>query len=436
MDDASGPLRRQYVRAALLFVVLFVATSALFSALIVHELSRSTLEDILVTGADAGDPVAAGAGGGAMLHVVEVRRETVEEISRTVSHREIVETVQVFDARGRLVTQTSTFIEGHTGGFPDSGVELLPPPVPGRPTRTHETRREYDVPATVGSLDKVLVRVPQWALEQRIARLRGRLILHTALAAGVGLAVLALAVVFIWHLVARNAQLESRRRHSEELAALGRLGANLAHEIRNPLNALSLNLEMLAEDVPPSGGAAESVALAHREVSRLSRLVNDFLAYARNPAPVREPFAAAELLRDTVALLAVVSEQNGIEVVVEGDAEVVGDRAQLHQVLLNLAQNACQAMAGRPVRRLVLRAVKRGADAVIDVEDTGCGIPRDELARVREAFYSRRRGGTGLGLAIAERIVQAHGGRLELSNRAEGGLLARVVLPAAPIGRV
>ena len=87
MDDASGPLRRQYLRAALLFVVLFVATSALFSALIVQELSRSTLEDILVTGTGAGVPVAAGAGGTATLHVVEVRRERVEEISRTVSHR-------------------------------------------------------------------------------------------------------------------------------------------------------------------------------------------------------------------------------------------------------------------------------------------------------------------------------------------------------------
>jgi signal transduction histidine kinase len=98
-------------------------------------------------------------------------------------------------------------------------------------------------------------------------------------------------------------------------------------------------------------------------------------------------------------------------------------------VLVNLALNAVQAMDGLPRRQVGLRAQAEGDAVVLEVADTGPGVPEGELRRVREAFYTRRKGGTGLGLAIADRIVTAHRGRLELANGREGGLVARVVLP-------
>jgi signal transduction histidine kinase len=120
-----------------------------------------------------------------------------------------------------------------------------------------------------------------------------------------------------------------------------------------------------------------------------------------------------------------------VELIVgDGRARVRGDRGQLSQVLVNLALNSVQAMEARATRRVELRAMRAGDNVVLEVSDTGPGIPKHELARVREAFFTRRKGGTGLGLAIADRIVGAHGGRLELSNRKNGGLTAKVVLPA------
>jgi signal transduction histidine kinase len=98
-------------------------------------------------------------------------------------------------------------------------------------------------------------------------------------------------------------------------------------------------------------------------------------------------------------------------------------------VLVNLALNAVQAMEPSAARRLWLRGLCQGGRVVFEVVDSGPGIPEAELKRVREAFYTRRKGGTGLGLAIADRIVGAHGGALELANRLDGGLVARVVLP-------
>jgi signal transduction histidine kinase len=265
----------------------------------------------------------------------------------------------------------------------------------------------------------------------RIAILRRNLLLQTAVAGGTSLALLLGAVAFIWHLVQRNAHLDAKRRLNEDLAALGSLAANLAHEIRNPLNALSINLELLEEDLENRQTPADTVGLARREVARLSRLVNDFLVYARPARPQIEEFDSESLLRDVAALLTPACERSGVELIVgDGRARVRGDRGQLSQVLVNLALNSVQAMEARATRRVELRAMRAGDNVVLEVSDTGPGIPKHELARVREAFFTRRKGGTGLGLAIADRIVGAHGGRLELSNRKNGGLTAKVVLPA------
>ena len=240
------------------------------------------------------------------------------------------------------------------------------------------------------------------------------------------------AVGFIWHLVQRNAKLDERSRLAEEMAALGSLAANLAHEIRNPLNALSINLELLEEDLASRQRAPDTVGLARREVGRLSRLVNDFLVYARPTPPVREPVPTGELLNEVAALLQPTCTKSEVALTVEdGGAVLDADRGQLGQVLVNLALNAVQALDGQPSKHVVLRAHDTDGKVALEVADTGPGIPGAELDRVREAFYTRRKGGTGLGLAIADRIVTAHGGTLELINRPGGGLIARVLVPRA-----
>jgi two-component system sensor histidine kinase HydH len=196
------------------------------------------------------------------------------------------------------------------------------------------------------------------------------------------------------------------------------------------LNALSINLELLEEDLAGRRTPVDTVELARREVGRLSRLVNDFLVYARPTSPSMEDFDGGDLLSDVSALLVPTCERSGVELKVEGSGvRVHGDRGQLGQVLVNLALNAVQAMDGSPSSSVGLRAYAEGEAAVLEVADNGPGISEGDLRRVREAFYTRRKGGTGLGLAIADRIVAAHGGRLELANRREGGLAARVVLP-------
>jgi len=424
----GGKLRRQYLVAAGLFAVLLVASVISFAYLLSEQLSRSYLEDTLLSGKAQAEELARQLkGSGSLYKVIETRREALAQLSAALARQNIVESVQVFDDRGKLVYQTSTRTEGYTGGFPEGNLELL---VPVAPEKVTETTNSYRIRVPLEDIGTVVVGLSKSAMAARIAILRKQLVLHTALAGGVALAVLLGAVGFIWHLVKRNAQLDETRRLNEELAALGSLAANLAHEIRNPLNALSINLELLEEDLAVRRTPVDTVELARREVGRLSRLVNDFLVYARPTAPSMEEFDGGELLSDVSALLTPTCQRFGVELKVEcPGVRVHGDRGQLGQVLVNLALNAVQAMDGLPRRQVGLRAQAEGDAVVLEVADTGPGVPEGELRRVREAFYTRRKGGTGLGLAIADRIVTAHRGRLELANRREGGLVARVVLP-------
>lgn len=430
MRSPTGLLRRQYLVAAGVFGALLLAAFALFAHLLLEQFSRSYMEDVLLSGQAQAEELARHFQGSdlPLYKVVETRREALAQVSAALSRQEVVESVQVFDDRGKLVYQTQIRTEGYVGGFPESSLELLLPPPPDQ---VRETTRSYEISVPVEDLGTVVVTVSKEAMAGRVAILRRRLLGHTALVGGGALVVLLAAVVFIWHLVDRNARLEQRRWEQEELAALGTLAANLAHEIRNPLNALSLNLELLEEDLQNQGTSADTVALARRETGRLSRLVTDFLTYARPAPPVFEEHDIGELIRDVTVLLEPVCQRSGVALAVDGSPGVARcDRGQLSQVLLNLTLNAVQATERSPSRVVQVMAGRRAGAVVLEVQDSGPGIPDTELHRVRDAFVSRRRGGTGLGLAIADRIIEAHGGRLELENRPEGGLIARVVLPA------
>jgi signal transduction histidine kinase len=432
---AEAPsLRRQYAIVTAVFAGLLLASFALFAHLLVEQLSRSYMEDVLLSGQAQAEELARRMGGEdlPLYKVVETRREALAQISAALARQEVVESVQVFDDLGKLVYQTQIRTEGFVGGFPEGSYELVLPPAPDQ---VLETSRSYEIAVPLEDLGTVVVTVSKEALAGRVTLLRRQLLGHTILAGGGSLLVLLAALGFIAHLVQRNARLEQHRRVQAELAALGALAANLAHEIRNPLNALSLNLELLEEDLDRRDHPVDAVVLARREANRLTRLVGDFLNYARPALPAREEHAAGEMIREVATLLEPTCRRGGVSLEVDApDILARFDRGQLSQVLLNLALNAVQALENQPVRQIRLTCREHMGRLILEVIDSGPGIPPEELAQVREAFYTRRKGGTGLGLAIADRIVNAHDGVLELENRTEGGLTARVAVPIIPEG--
>jgi len=220
---------------------------------------------------------------------------------------------------------------------------------------------------------------------------------------------------------------------SERVAAWREVARALAHELKNPLTPIAMSVELLRD----ARGRAdfgeildESTRAIGEEVRRLRRIVDEFSRFARLPAPALLPVPAGELAE---ALLALYPAPPGVELVraVEpGLPTVLADRDQLLQVLLNLVQNALEAMPSGG--RLELSARREGDQVVFAVRDSGPGIPPELLPRVFEPYVTTKAGGTGLGLAIAERIVVEHGGRIEAASPPGQGATLLVRLPALP----
>jgi PAS domain S-box-containing protein len=227
-----------------------------------------------------------------------------------------------------------------------------------------------------------------------------------------------------------------RTGRAERLAALGTMAAGLAHEIRNPLNAASLQLTLVQRRLSrPTGadvrGALDAAEVVSGEMARLAGLVREFLDFAR-PQPLR---LSRVDLRATVdemgALLAPEAESRGVNLALETaeDVSVELDAERIKQVILNLVQNAAEATG--PGGRVRVRVAPRDGGALLEVEDDGPGLPEDP-AMIFEPFYTTKPGGTGLGLAIVHRIVTDHGGRIDCSSR-QGSTRFSVFLPSATV---
>jgi signal transduction histidine kinase len=434
-----GSLQRQYSMATALFAVLVLAIILVYGHFIAQSLSRRYLEDILISGREEAERIADEFGGedaAQFFDVAERRREILKRTLEGLPQREVIETVEVRDADGVLRYRSQFHATEDLADVPATDFEL-------EGTLTDETVREtetgYEIEVPIGALGEVVVSVSKARVAERVGRLRTELLTRTVAVAALTLTVLVLAFVLVWHLIQRTRRLEEKNRESQDLAALGTLAANLAHEIRNPLNSINLNLELLEEDVDERGDEiTESLATTRREVGRLARLVSDFLSYARPSEPVLEEVKVRAVLAEVLDFLRVEATSMGVHLRMAPetpDTVMVTDDGQLRQALFNLVLNAIQSVAGLDADRRVveLTATDDEPDWIaLVVRDRGEGIPDEELARVRAAFYTRRRGGTGLGLAIAERYVVAHGGRIELENLEPWGFEARVVLPIDP----
>ena len=228
-------------------------------------------------------------------------------------------------------------------------------------------------------------------------------------------------------------RLEAALENARHFAALGELAASLAHEIRNPLSAVSGSFQMLAAR-PDFNEEDRSLAdIVMREMTRMERLVTDMLEYARPREPDRRVIDLGATVGEIVRAFLFGKESEGRSVEFTADDAVFAraDHAQIRQVVWNLLRNAAQVTdEGGTIRVAVERSQPPG-HAIIFVADDGPGIPDRERARIFEAFYSTRERGLGLGLAICRRIVEAHGGEIGVEAGDEGGTVFEIRLPAA-----
>ena len=234
--------------------------------------------------------------------------------------------------------------------------------------------------------------------------------------------------------ITERRELERDLRRSETMAAMGRLVAGVAHEVRNPLFAISSLLDSFELELGDHEGFQAYGLRLRRQVDRVTDLMRELLEYGR-PSPAqlaRGPLGAViEEAREARAAAATLA---GVRVLLELEPnlpEVERDPARLRQVFENLLQNAIDHASPSGVVRL--EATRRAGSVACRVRDDGPGFSPEDLAHAFEPFYTRRRGGTGLGLAIVQRIVEEHGGRIEARNHPGGGAVVEVSLPAVEV---
>jgi signal transduction histidine kinase len=259
-------------------------------------------------------------------------------------------------------------------------------------------------------------------------------------------------------LIARNleylSEVQSTIRYSRKLAALGRLSAGVAHEVKNPLNAMMIHLELLrqqfsarlaparamaggavaaaAPPVPDREQALQHVDIIASEIRRLDQVVQGFLKFTRPEDLKLQPIAVGTLLNEIAPILRPEADRAGVELIVDCDSapDVNGDPAMLRQAFLNLALNAIQAMPHGGTLRIACEET-RGHRVSISVSDSGVGIKPEHLPRIFELYFTTKERGSGVGLSMVYRTVQMHDGDIEVQSTPGAGTTFRIVLPQA-----
>jgi signal transduction histidine kinase len=225
------------------------------------------------------------------------------------------------------------------------------------------------------------------------------------------------------------------QRLMDQYTEIAKLAGGLAHEIKNPLSTIRLNMELLAEDLaeletPAGRRSLKRVEVVRRECGRLQSLLDDFLSYAKVRRLHLEPSDLNHQINDVLDFFAPEAAEAGVEIVRYLDPElprVMLDREAFRRALLNLIINAKQAMPDGG--QLVVRTAAEGGTVAVHLIDTGCGMDDITLSKMFEAFYSTKPNGSGLGLPTTEKIIAAHGGRIRVQSEIGRGTQMTIELP-------
>ena len=216
------------------------------------------------------------------------------------------------------------------------------------------------------------------------------------------------------------------------LAALGRLSASVAHEVKNPLNAMMIHLELLRQYVDSDAGRAHADVIGN-EIRRLDEVVSGFLKFSRPEDLKLQPIQLAGLFEELMPMVRPEADGAGVQLIVECGPDVPdvnGDPTMLQQAFLNLALNACQAMPDGGTLRIHAEAA-RGRRVSIAFADTGVGIKPEHLERIFDLYYTTKEKGSGIGLSMVYRTVQMHDGEIEVQSTPGVGTTFTILLPQA-----
>lgn len=414
--------KRELVWASVLFALMFGTVLALGSLILLKDLSDKEVMRMLNTYSRELEAQLKQVPSKQTLKGYQQKRTTVTRLNLFLTERKIFDSYKLYDDQGKLVRQgevlrDGTFVDG------DPPENLLP----GEQQTTFSKKipMVVDVPIDQGKMGKAIFSVSQDVLNRQAQEFRREVMVKVLVMVGIILLLLVAAYLYVLRLLRVSRGIEVEAQNQERLSYLGILSSGMAHEIKNPLNSIQMNLQLLEEEVLSGSDPRDAVSFIgpiRKEIRRLEHLVNDFLLYARPMQPVRKPLEVEPFLLAITRFVSGEAAQRGaeLEVSVSPDLPAVSaDEGLLRTAVLNLVLNAVQAL---PEGGTVSLAARREGDFLrIEVRDTGAGISAEKSEEVFQIFVTNKPGGTGLGLPIARRIAESHGGMLKVVQPSERG---------------
>jgi two-component system sensor histidine kinase PilS (NtrC family) len=245
--------------------------------------------------------------------------------------------------------------------------------------------------------------------------------------------------ILIFQDLTRLREMEEHLKRSDRLAAIGKMAAGIAHEIRNPLASISGSIEILKDEMGNAPQSQQLMGIVLREVNRLNSLIADFLLFARPVSPGKEKIHLNRLIEEILEMFTHSPDFNPqirLETQFQGDLYIQGDPHQIRQVFWNLFINAAQAMPGGGTLRVKLRRNFSSAPLFegrsygeVAVSDSGTGIGEEEMGKIFDPFFTTKERGTGLGLSIVHSVVETCGGKITVQSQVGQGSTFRILFP-------
>jgi len=351
-----------------------------------------------------------------------------------------------------LVDQRGAMIIQHYQGEATTGTARLDPgenysrPLgsPGSPELDVILRnrsgplRELNMPIMQGErmLGQLRFSVSENAIMESISY-SSRLITRSLTVLVIIVAVLLLIIfLFLWRFFSRHLSLVQERDRLDKLASIGTLASGLAHEIRNPLNAMNVNLDVIREEIEDPredspGKASELLASLQREIGQLNRTLSDFMKFAIPGKLEKQSSDLVHLVHETMGFFSGEFERQMVDTSMDlpESCPLKADPTSIKQLLMNLILNALQAMVSQPKKTIQIRIFPDGRFCHLTLTDNGPGFGKTDPEKCFEVFHTTKSEGSGFGLPIARQVANAHGGSLRAENNPSGGACFHLLLP-------
>jgi len=428
--DHRSAYRRELLWASILFASIFLTVLSLGSYIIITDLSNKEVFKMLHGYSKELETSLSKVPTSQTLTGYQQQKVISTRLNEFLTDKKIFDSYELYDEKGNLVRGEDRLKAGYlVPGLDPQGLK------PGE--RQVETKDRIPisvkVPIEPGKMGTAILSVSEAVLVKQATQFRNEMALKILGLMAIILLLFGLAFLYVLRILRLTRKVEAESQDQQRLSYLGLLSSGIAHEVKNPLNSIQMNLQLLEEEAT-SGVTPEKlhdwIQPIQREIKRLERLVNDFLLFARPLNAEPQPVRPAYVLESIAGLVAEEARQRGVQITVEapGDLpEVDTDESLLRAALMNLVFNALQALDSGG--SLALRASVQGGRLLFEVEDDGPGIPEEKREEVFQIFFTTKTGGTGLGLPIARRIFEESGGSLDLAPGSVRGACFRGFLP-------